>query len=65
MSYPFLNTYITHTDEERYSIYWTSEYAAHVVENLGSPDHGMLHTEVAQILRKARYIVPHPKRGPY
>ena len=59
-----LNTYVTH-DGQRYEIYWTTTAATHVLKNFlrdqsGGIHHGLDHTAIAQLLRRARYIVPLP-----
>lgn len=56
-----LNTYITH-EGQRYDIYWTSQYAQHVLENYTDPNHGVTHTEISRIVQRARYIFP-PMQG--
>ena len=58
----FNNTYITH-EGLRYEIYWTSQYAQHVLENYYDPDHGVDHTTISRILQRARYIIPKRGRG--
>ena len=58
----FTNTYITH-EGQRYSVYWTSEYAQHVLENFADPGHGVDHTTISRILQRARYIIPKVGRG--
>lgn len=58
----FLNTYLTH-EGKRYSIYWTSQWAQHVLENYPDIHHGVDHTTIGRILQRARYIVPKMGRG--
>lgn len=57
-----LNTYLTF-DEQRYSLYWTSQYAQHVMENYADARHGVTHTEIGRIIRRARFIFPKQGRG--
>jgi hypothetical protein len=59
---PPFNTYVTH-EERRYEIYWTSQYAEHVMQNYADPRHGVTHTQIAQIIRRARFIFPLQGRG--
>lgn len=58
----FLNSYVTH-QSIRYGIYWTSLYAQHVLEHYSDPGHGVTHTQIVQIIRRARYIFPKQGRG--
>ena len=58
----FNNTYVTH-EGQRYEIYWTSQYAQHVLENFADPDHGVDHTTISRILQRARHIIPKVGRG--
>lgn len=56
-----LNTYITH-ESRRYEIYWTTQAAQHVLDSYvadmtGGVHQGINHRTVAQLLRRARYIV--------
>jgi hypothetical protein len=62
MADPYLNSYLTH-EGKRYDIYWTSQYAQHVLENYRDPLHGVTHTEIARIIRRARFIFPKQGRG--
>lgn len=59
---PQFNTYMTH-EGQRYEIYWTSQYAQHVMQNYADPGHGVTHTQIAQIIRRARFIFPKQGRG--
>lgn len=57
-----LNTYLTH-EGTRYEIYWTTQAAQHILENYvadqtGGVHQGLDHRTVAQLLRRARYILP-------
>jgi hypothetical protein len=52
-----LNTTVTYKDK-KYSIYWTSEAAQHILENFEHPTHAITHTEISQLLRQARFKVP-------
>lgn len=58
----YLNSYITHNDQQ-YAIYWTSQWAQHVLENYTDPGHGVDHTTISRILKRARSIVPKSGRG--
>jgi hypothetical protein len=56
------NTYVTH-EGVRYEIFWSTQYAAHILENYiadrdGGVHRGLDHKLVAQIVRKAIYILP-------
>ncbi|HET9505504.1 MAG TPA: hypothetical protein VFO93_18315 [Hymenobacter sp.] len=57
-----LNTYVTHQGQ-RYEIYWTTQAAQHVLENYvadlaGGVHQRLDHRTVAQLLRRARYVIP-------
>jgi hypothetical protein len=59
---PHLNTHVTYQGR-RCAIYWTSQYAQHVLESYRDPYHGVTHTEIARIIQRARYIFPKQGRG--
>lgn len=40
----------------RYEVYWTSQYAEHILDNFPKPDHGVKHTEIVRILNAAGYV---------
>lgn len=54
---PHLNTSVVY-ESTRYSIYWTSSAAEHVAANYTDPVHRVTHTEIVQLLKRARYKVP-------
>ncbi|MBC8083264.1 MAG: hypothetical protein H7Z21_08635 [Hymenobacter sp.] len=49
----YLNTTVL-CDDIRYGSYWTSAAAEHVASNYADPSHRVTHTEVAQLLKRAR-----------
>jgi len=56
------NTYLTHLGQ-RYEIYWTTQAAQHILENYvtdqtGGVHRGLDHRMVAQLLKRARYVIP-------
>jgi len=40
----------------RYEVYWTSQFAEHVLDNYPDSHHGVKHTEIVRILNSAGYV---------
>lgn len=49
----------------RYEVYWTSQYAEHILTNFPDPRHGVKHTEIVRILQVAGYVEKTKKRDFY
>lgn len=49
----------------RYEIYWTSQFAEHVLANFTHPSHGVTHTQIVRILKSAGYVEQTKKKDLY
>jgi hypothetical protein len=49
----------------RYEVYWTSQFAEHVLTNFSDPRHGVKHTEIVRILLAAGYVEETKRRNVY
>lgn len=60
--YPYINSYITY-NETRYTFYWYSMFADHILSSKDKFTHGVCFADIVKIVRQAGYVEPLPHKG--